>query len=222
MATVPNLENGTGIDLENDHLVDVEYPEPDSTVTLLLLGDAGCGKSLFLSRLKSGKKPPAPPGTTTESAPETLRDSDQPFTYDIRFSKKSFTLEIYDTSCPNQHWSTLSPDVIVIAFDISDRETLTSLKGWRNEVSRHFQHGRGERIPVMILGLKRDLRKEGEGIIYPQEAYRIAQELRCDRYAECSAMTGELLAETFEDLSRLAGMSTTSKGGQGDGGCNIL
>lgn len=94
----------------------------------------------------------------------------------------------------------------------------------------------------MMLGLKRDLRKEGEGIIYPQEVradnllaeswmtstdptiqtYRIAQELRCDRYAECSAVTGELLAETFEDLARLAGMSITAQGGQSEGGCTIL
>jgi hypothetical protein len=40
---------------------------------------------------------------------------------------------------------------------------------WRNDVTRYFQYGHGERLPVMLLGLKRDLRKEGEGIIYPQE-----------------------------------------------------
>ncbi|THD00237.1 hypothetical protein EYZ11_000287 [Aspergillus tanneri] len=73
-----------------------------------------------------------------------------------------------------------------------------------------------------MLGLKRDLRVEDEGIIYPQEAYRIAQELRCDRYAECSAVTGELLTETFEDLARLAGMTTTAKGGQTQGGCVVM
>lgn len=54
------------------------------------------------------------------------------------------------------------------------------------------------------------------------KTYRIAQELRCDRYAECSALTGELLAETFEDLARLAGMTTTEKGGQTAGACTIL
>ncbi|KAJ5266903.1 hypothetical protein N7478_009711 [Penicillium angulare] len=198
--------------------------ETDSTVTLLLLGDAGCGKSTFLSRLKHVKRRiPQQPGTAQDSTPEPLRDSDQPFVYDIRFSKKSFALEIYDTAYSNQHWSTLKPDVVIIAFDISDRETLTGLRGWRNDVIRYFQHGIGERIPVMMLGLKRDLREEGEGIIYPQETYRMAQELRCDRYAECSAVTGELLAETFEDLARLAGMSMTAAGGQSAGtSCNIL
>ncbi|KAJ5390364.1 uncharacterized protein N7496_001432 [Penicillium cataractarum] len=201
-------------------------PEPletETTVTMLLLGDPGCGKSTFLSRLKSGKRmTPSQPGTTPDTQFEILRDSDQPFIYDIRFSKKKFTLELYDTSNPNQHWTSLHPNVVLLAFDISNRQTLEGLKAWRNDIIRYFQHGHGERIPVMMLGLKRDLRKEGEGIIYPQETYRIAQELRCDRYAECSALTGELLAETFEDLARLAGMTTTDKGGQSAGGCNIL
>lgn len=53
------------------------------------------------------------------------------------------------------------------------------------------------------------------------QSYRIAQELRCDRYAECSAVTGELMAETFEDLARLAGMTTTEAGGQTQGGCVV-
>lgn len=40
---------------------------------------------------------------------------------------------------------------------------------WRHDIIRYFQHGQGERIPVLMLGLKRDLRKEGPDIIYPQE-----------------------------------------------------
>ncbi|KAJ5950241.1 uncharacterized protein N7479_008654 [Penicillium vulpinum] len=199
------------------------HTDSDESVSLLLLGDAGCGKSTFLARLKNGG--PSPPGAsnTDQNTLELLRDGDQPFIYHIRFSKKTFTLKLYDTSNPNQHWTSLRPDVVVITFDISSRDTLAGLKEWRNDITRYFQHGHGERLPVMMLGLKRDLRREGEGIIYPQEGYRIAQELRCDRYAECSAVTGELLAETFEDLARLAAMATTEKGGQTEGtSCVIL
>jgi hypothetical protein len=50
----------------------------------------------------------------------------------------------------------------------------------------------------------------------------MAQELRCDRYAECSAATGELMKETFEDLARLAYMTTTAAGGQTKGGCVVM
>jgi hypothetical protein len=54
------------------------------------------------------------------------------------------------------------------------------------------------------------------------QAYRIAQELHCDRYAECSAFTGELISEAFEDIARMAAMSTTEKGAQGPDGCTII
>lgn len=85
-----------------------------------------------------------------------------------------------------------------------------------------------EEIPVLMLGLKRDLRSETDpnGIIYPQEAYRIAQEQRCDKYMECSAVTGELVREVFEDICKTGAMSLRS-GGEGNmglsqGGCGVM
>ena len=74
------------------------------------------------------------------------------------------------------------------------------------------------------MGLKRDLRSEKDpnGIIYPQEAYRIAQELRCDKYMECSAVTGELVHEVFEDICKTAAMSAETGGGLSEGGCEIM
>lgn len=76
----------------------------------------------------------------------------------------------------------------------------------------------------MVLGLKRDLRSEDDpnGIIYPQEAYQAAQEMRADKYAECSAVTGELLTEAFDDLCSTALKTTTPEGGQSTGGCAIM
>jgi hypothetical protein len=80
------------------------------------------------SRLKNGRSsPPTQPGSEPNTI-ASLRDEDQPFIYDIRFSKKKFTLELYDTANPNQHWSSLKPDVVVLAYDISNRATLDGLK----------------------------------------------------------------------------------------------
>ena len=84
-----------------------------------------------------------------------------------------------------------------------------------------------ESLPVMLLGLKRDLRREwteeeknadgsgggGKGSsVMPQEGLRVAQEMLCDKYAECSAVTGELCREVLEDVARTAAKTTTFKG----------
>ncbi|KAJ2959766.1 hypothetical protein NQ176_g11093 [Zarea fungicola] len=200
------------------------------TVKLLLVGDERCGKTTFLSRLSAGEK--------TNPIP-LLRDIDQPFIFNIYLSAKSYRLEFHDTSSP-ENWRLLDPDVIVICYDISQRLSLLNMKryvrptGWGNsqqyangimqwidEVKKAFPRIDG--LPIIILGLKRDLRSETDpnGIIYPQEAYQMAQTLRADRYVECSAVTGDLVKLAFEDICATAVKQTTATGGQSEGGCTI-
>lgn len=80
-------------------------------------------------------------------------------------------------------------------------------------VETHFNDN--DSLPVILLGLKRDIRSEedyggsvkpaagnaesedqqqlnGREFVYPQEALAVAQGMRCDRYCECSAVTGEV------------------------------
>ena len=114
------------------------------------------------------------------------------------------------------------PDFIILCYDIGSRASLVNLQQlWWRKMVEWFMQDRDE-IPVMVLGLKRDLRVEGEGTIYPQEGHRIAGELRCDMYGECSAVTGELMSEVFEDVARRAARTTTQKGGLSDGTCGIM
>lgn len=79
-------------------------------------------------------------------------------------------------------------------------------------------------LPLAVLGLKRDLRSEDDpnGIIYPQEALRVAQEMRVDKYMECSAVTGELMVEVFDDICATALKTTTPDGAQSEGGCAVM
>ncbi|KAH7320214.1 putative transforming protein rho [Stachybotrys elegans] len=183
------------------------------TVTILLVGDERCGKTTFLSRVSAGEH--------TNPIP-LLRDSDQPHNFDIKFSSKEYRLQFYDTSNP-EGWRFLDPDVIVICYDISQRESLANMKRyWIDEVKRTFQ--RIDRLPVVVLGLKRDLRSDTDpnGIIYPQEAYQMAQAMRADRYAECSAVTGELVKPAFEDICKTAADTKKASGGLTEGGCTVL
>ncbi|KAK8920471.1 GTP-binding protein RHO2 [Metarhizium anisopliae] len=199
------------------------------TVRLLLVGDEKCGKTTFLSRLSAGE------GT---SPIPILRDIDQPFVFNINLGEKKFRLEFSDTSSPD-NWRLLDPDVIVICYDISQRLSLINMKRylldgtlgqaradmywqWIDEAKRTFN--RVDSLPIIILGLKRDLRSENDpnGIIYPQEAYQLAQAMRADRYVECSAATGELLKPAFEDICKTATKTTTAAGGQSEGGCIVM
>ncbi|KAK0706450.1 P-loop containing nucleoside triphosphate hydrolase protein [Lasiosphaeria miniovina] len=189
----------------------------DNTITILFLGDEGCGKSTFLSRISQGRQ------NLEGIVPiRLLRDLNQPFVFDIRSRRGQFRFEFYDTSSP-ESWRLIQPDLVVVCFDISQRLSLINLQRvWIKEVRTTFRSN--DTTPLLVLGLKRDLRSEDDpnGIIYPQEAYQVAQEMRADKYMECSAVTGELLVEVFDDICANAIRSTTEGGGQSEDGCTAM
>jgi GTPase SAR1 family protein len=182
-------------------------------------------------------------------APITLlRDIDQPFVFEIRSRKGQYRFEFYDTSSP-ENWKLLRPDLVIICYDISQRLSLINLQRvvcspsfhpsiptpfpsnpnfltpclqWIKEVRSVFPTS--DVLPVLVLGLKRDLRSEDDpnGIIYPQEGYQAAQAMRVDKYIECSAVKGELMTEAFDDVCSTALQTTTPDGGQSEGGCMVM
>ncbi|KAK7726865.1 hypothetical protein SLS63_007485 [Diaporthe eres] len=155
-----------------------------------------------------------------------LKDMNQPFLFETSFGRQQYRLEFYDTSSP-ENWRLLRPDLVLICYDISQRLSLIDLQRvscqkWIKEVRSTFLSE--STLPLAVLGLKRDLRSEDDpnGIIYPQEAYRIAAEIRADKYMECSAVTGELLQLAFEEICQMAVKTTSRGGGQSDGGCRLM
>ncbi|KAF2133736.1 P-loop containing nucleoside triphosphate hydrolase protein [Dothidotthia symphoricarpi CBS 119687] len=205
-----------------------EIPE----VTVLLLGDSGVGKSTFLSRLSLGIRPSTSEDLPPYSLPP-LRDSNQPFAFDITLYARPYKLLFHDTASPT-HYTLLHPSFVILCYDISSRPSLTSLSTtWLPIVNSHFNHD--ENLPVMVLGLKRDLRRQwtlaevGEGgqgrgkSVMPHEGVQTAQNMLCDRYAECSAVTGELCRQVLEDVARTCAKSTTKDGAKSEGlGCVVM
>lgn len=144
-----------------------------------------------------------------------LRDLDQPFAFNISLYNRPYRFEFFDTASP-QNYTLLRPAVVILCYSISSPESLRSVHThWKTVVETHFNDN--EMLPVILLGLKRDVRSredyggavkpaaipdstrpedeqvlDGRKFVYPQEALRIAQEMRCDRYCECSALTGEV------------------------------
>lgn len=142
--------------------------------------------------------------------------------------------------------------MVILCYSVTSRDSLVNVRArWKPLVDAHYDvHAH---IPVMLLGLQRDLRTnervpqpppaygapEINGIaqyekskedttrplkcVMPQEALNVAQEMRCDRYAECSALTGELCAEVFQDLVQTAvGTTKGSGGGQTQQNCLVM
>lgn len=153
-----------------------------------------------------------------------LRDIDQPYPFNVTLYRRPYALSFYDTASPT-HYTLLRPEFIILCYDISSRASLYSVRTrWRELVNSHYNYD--EALPVMLLGLKRDLRKEwteaekkdggrGESVM-PQEGLGVAQELMCDRYAECSAISGELCREVLEDVAKTCARTTTEKGAKSD------
>jgi len=190
------------------------FPLPHSSLALVY--------SLpFSSRVSQG--PYASASSKGEPIP-LLKDINQPFIFDITLKSSPYRFQLFDTASP-ENWTLLTPHVVVLCYDISSRLSLINVQRlWSKEVQRAFPV-LAESLPVLLLGLKRDLRSEKDpnGIIYPQEAYRIAQELRCDKYMECSAFSGELLREVWEDVCRTAvGSVKVEGGGLSAGGCMVM
>ncbi|KAI1438955.1 P-loop containing nucleoside triphosphate hydrolase protein [Xylaria sp. CBS 124048] len=192
----------------------------EHTVRILLLGDEKVGKTTFLSRISGGA------GSLDGNTPiliSLLRDIDQPFIFRLRNRRWTYRLEFYDTACPEDWRLQEKPDLILICYDISQRLSLINMgRIWMKEIDSAFQTR--DQIPIIVVGLKRDLRSETDpnGIILPQEGYKASQELRADKYVECSAVTGELLKLAFEEICITAARTKTEAGGQSEGGCVIL
>ncbi|KAL2436529.1 hypothetical protein ABEF95_011666 [Exophiala dermatitidis] len=189
--------------------------KPIPEVDILFLGSPGVGKTTFLAQIehvRNGKlEGPAQHKPVVASA--------GPFSFDVTLFGRPYKFRIHPST------STLfvdpfpdEPDFTIIAFSLSSRESLHNAQYyWRKQLSMRYGHLE-HNMPVMLLGLKRDERTDKRledgtfECVMPQEALRVAQEMQCDRYAECSALTGELMWEALEDITRTAAMTTTENG----------
>lgn len=205
-------------------------PEP---ITLLLLGPPSVGKSTFLTRLPHLSLPTLPPLLPSHSQ---LPPPPRPQTFNVSLFNRPYPIAIYPNTSPlftDPYPS--HPSLAVLCFAINDRSSLhLATKYWRRQLTSHYP---GHEMPVLLLGLKRDLRHDRRAVaddgaeaeefecVMPHEGLRAAGEIRADRYAECSALTGELLWEVVEDVTRMAAGTRTDKGGFSDGasgGCVVM
>ena len=89
-------------------------------------------------------------------------------------------------------------DVIMVAFDVTDRATLGSVKTWVWEV----QHSGASPLNILMVGTKLDLARQGE----KEEVEAAAQEVAAELGAELwmvSSRTGDNVGQMFRRMAAL-------------------
>ena len=161
-------------------------------VKVIIIGDAGVGKTSLMYRLVRDKFDPA---FLTTIGVDFLRKK-------ISVDEQTYQLVLWDTAgaerftCLNQHfYRALS--CIVLVFSVDNRDSFVNLDKWYNECVQYTQVNI-EHVPFVLLGNKTDL----ETVITPDEV-----KIWCDKhhnipYIETSAKNGTGVQEGFELVTR--------------------
>ena len=83
-------------------------------------------------------------------------------------------------------------DLFLLCFSLSSAASLRNvLSKWSPEL-KHY----AKRAPVLLVGLKADLRKRGDaGCVDTERGLEVAREIGAEAYMECSAKTQEVKIE---------------------------
>ncbi|KAI5476527.1 hypothetical protein MNV49_007537 [Pseudohyphozyma bogoriensis] len=130
---------------------------------------------------------------------------------EIRLDGKAVQLALWDTA-GQEEYERLRPlsynnsHVILIAFALDTPDSLENVTVKWNEEVRSIC---GEGIPVLLVGLKRDLRdgnlnSGNGGVVTQAEGEQTAQSIGARAYKECSALLNEGVDEIFEAATRAA------------------
>ena len=110
------------------------------------------------SCLSQGRDLLSPSSGTSPRKLPVLRDMDQPFTFEIRMYNRPYRFEFFDNASPT-NYTLLLPDMVVLCYDVTSHASLRDVQErWRKEILVYYRKGREERMPIALVGLKRDLR----------------------------------------------------------------
>ena len=168
---------------------------------LVIVGDGQCGKTSLLM-VQSGQPFP-------EKYIPTVFEN-----YISRIPlkrNKIVELSLWDTA-GQEEYDRLRPlsypdtDVVIMAYDITDRNTLIHInEKWQHEM-RHFLAN----TPKILCGTKLDLRNNDNNdvsnnkYVTYDEGSALATKLGCIKFLECSAKTGENVQDLFNLAAKLA------------------
>ncbi|KAG8797689.1 Rho GTPase, partial [Serendipita sp. 398] len=165
---------------------------------LVIVGDGACGKTSLLCVFAIGEFP-------REYQP-TIFDN---YVAEIRLDGKAVQLALWDTA-GQEEYERLRPlsysksHVVLIAFAIDTPDSLENVTVKWNEEVRSIC---GPAIPVILVGLKSDLRPppnhpDVDQYVSHEKGEEVAQTIGARAYKECSALKMQGVDDVFEAATR--------------------
>ena len=184
--------------------------ETDITFKILTIGESGVGKTCIAKRFvqdKFVKKHLVTIGVDY-------------FAKTLHINNKDVKLKIWDTA-GQERFKTLTAqyykgaDGIILVYDVSDEESYEKIRDWMGQIALNTQK---DDLGLVLLGNKCDLH---ERKVTKEMGDKLGEELKI-KYFETSALSGQGINESFEELTRII-MNKRGVGGGNkvSGGVNL-
>jgi Ras homolog gene family, member A len=176
---------------------------------LVIVGDGACGKTsllMYLSNLDRLTYRVFKRGQFTEQHIPTVFDT---YVQDVRLQGSNTTVQfaMWDTAGQEDFDRLRSlcypdADIILICFSLDNYDSLQNVVDmWQPEVLQYTGH---LKVPFILVGTKRDLRRgRGDAVSY-LEGEAIARRIGARGYVECSARLNEGVTEVFQFAAKEA------------------
>ena len=184
--------------------------ETDMTFKILTIGESGVGKTCIAQRFvkdKFNKNHLATIGVDY-------------FDKKLHINNKDVRLKIWDTA-GQERFKTLTAqyykgaDGILLVYDVTDDESYEKIRDWMAQIRLNTQK---DDIGLVLLGNKCDLHPRK---VTKEMGDKLGEELKI-KYFETSALSGQGINESFEELTRII-MNKRGVGGGNkvSGGVNL-
>lgn len=163
----------------------------DYQAKILTIGESGVGKTCIISRF-----------TKNEFSLNHLATIAIDFKLKrIQTRDKTIKLQIWDTA-GQERFNTLTTgffkgsDGIIVVYSITDRNSFECVNKWMTQIKNLSPSD----VKVILVGNKSDC--QSERVVTKDEGIRIAQQYNLP-FFECSAKSGENVAEIFEKMGEI-------------------
>ena len=194
MSTNPSTEeeNKTEEEEFRVELLPEDYAQYDLSFKMIVIGDAGVGKSCLTSQ--------ASKGIFEESYSATV--GFEFLVFNVKLNEKVIKLQIWDTCGQELYRSLISSfyrnsSLAMMVYAINNRESFMHIESWLKEVKLQSNPD----IKVFLIGNKSDLEEERKVTL--DEAKTFKEEHSIHYFSEASAKNGINAKEVFIEAAKL-------------------